>query len=75
MAWKHYVECQKQTICEKYENFYGKYNAQMSIYVKIAHAAAFRSQCEPQKQFADSRSLFRNMDEYFFVCDLSHFCV
>ncbi len=31
-----------------------------------AHAGAFRDQCKPQKQFADSRSFVRNMGKYVF---------
>ncbi len=33
-----------------YENVFRKYNGEVCIYVKIAHATAFRHQCEPQKQ-------------------------
>ncbi len=47
-----------------YEHFYRKYNAEVSVYVKIAHAAAFRHRYEPQKQFVDSGSFTANMGEY-----------
>ncbi len=40
-----------------------------------AHAGAFRDQCEPQKQFADSGSLLETWVNMFIVHDLSHFCV
>ncbi len=52
---EHYGDSREQKSVG-YENLYGKYDGEVSIYVKIAHAAAFKHQCEPQKQFADSGS-------------------
>ncbi len=46
--------------------FYIKHNTEVNIYVKIAHAAAFRHQCEPQKQFADIGSLLEKWVIMFF---------
>ncbi len=34
-----------------YNHLYGKYNVEVSMYIKIAHAAAVRHQCELLKQF------------------------
>ncbi len=38
------------------------------------HAGAFRDECEPQKQFADSGPLLETWVKMFFVHDLSRFC-
>ncbi len=58
---------ESKTFMRNYEHLYGKYIVKVSIYVKIGLAAAFRYQCEPRKQFADSGSMFnRNMGEYVF---------
>ncbi len=40
-----------------------------------AHRGAFRDECEPQKQFADSESLLETMVNMFFVHDLSRLCL
>lgn len=39
-----------------YEHFYGKYKAEVGIYVQIPLTDAFRHQCQQQKQFGDSGS-------------------
>ncbi len=57
-----------------YENIYGKYNGEVSIYVIIANAGAFRPQSKPQNHFADW-ILVRNIGKKKFVPDFSHFCV
>ncbi len=45
-----------KTSAGNYEYLYRKYDEEVSICVKIPHAVAFRHQCKPQKQFADSGS-------------------
>ncbi len=55
-----------------YEHFYRKYNAEVSLYVKIAHAAPFRNQCEQQNNLSTLDPLLQtwvNMFKQFFVCN------
>ncbi len=66
-------KAESKTSAWNYENWFRKYDGEMTLCVKIVQAAGFRHQCELQQQFADS--VVRNMDKYVFVHDFSHLCV